>query len=275
MDTWRRLCRNKVAVASLIVLAFFILLAVFADLIAPWDSTVIKQSAERLAPLSAEHIFGTDNLGRDIFARLVHGGRLSLSLGLITTLISLGIGGFLGAMAGYLGGKVDSIIMRIMDLLLCLPSILLALAIIAVLGTSIVNLVVAITIAAVPGFSRIIRSAILTVVGQEYIEAARAIGMGTFRIILTQVIPNAIGPIIVQATMAIASMIITTASLSFLGMGIQPPQPEWGAMLAEGKNYMIRAPHLVIVPGVSIILTALSLNLLGDGLRDALDPRLK
>jgi ABC-type dipeptide/oligopeptide/nickel transport systems, permease components len=274
-EIWRRMMKNKLAVAGLVVIIVFAFIAIFADVIADYDTQAIKPTRDLLQAPSPAHWFGTDHLGRDVFARIVHGARISLVIGVATTAISLILGGLLGAIAGYFGGYVDSIIMRIMDMIMCVPAILLALAIIAALGTSITNLLIAITVASVPGFTRIIRSAILTVVGQEYVEAATACGMGEFRIILRHILPNAMGPIIVEATMSVAGMIITAAGLSFLGMGIQPPQPEWGTMLAEARDHMQNHPYLVIFPGLSIILAALSLNLLGDGLRDALDPRLK
>ncbi len=274
-EIWKRMRKNKLAMIGICVIMVFVIAAVFADVIADYDSVAIAQSRNRLSPPSSEHWFGTDHVGRDVFARIVHGGRISLTLGIATTAISLIVGGFLGAASGYFGGTVDNLIMRIMDMLMCVPAILLALAIIAALGTTITNLLIAITVASVPGFTRIIRSAILTVVGQEYIEAAKACGMGDMRIIARHIIPNAIGPIIVEATMSVAGMIISAASLSFLGMGIQPPKPEWGAMLADAREHMRNQPYLVLFPGLSISLAALSLNLIGDGLRDALDPRLK
>jgi peptide/nickel transport system permease protein len=274
-EVWKRLRKNRLAMAGLFILSLFVFAAIFADLIAGYEASALAQSRDRLAGPSALHWFGTDHLGRDVFARIVHGARLSLYLGLVTTALSLLFGGALGAAAGYFGRLIDAVIMRVMDLLLSLPAILLALAIIAALGTSVTNLVTAIVVANIPGFARIVRSAVLTVASQEYIEASRAIGMGSFRIIVTNVVPNALGPIIVQATMAVAGMIIAAASLSFLGMGIQPPAPEWGAMLAEAKDYMRQYPYLIIFPGCAIVLSALSLNFFGDGLRDALDPKLK
>jgi peptide/nickel transport system permease protein len=274
-EIWKRLNKNKLAMAGFIVLLIFIFAAIFADVIANYDGEALAQTADRLSGPSPEHWFGTDQLGRDVFARIVHGARLSLWLGFVTTALSLLLGGIFGAIAGYFGGWVDSVIMRVMDLLLSLPAILLALAIIAAMGTSVTNLVIAIVVANIPAFARIVRASVLTVVGQEYVEASRAIGMSSSRIILTNVIPNALGPIIVQATMAVAGMIIAAASLSFLGMGIQPPAPEWGAMLSEAKDYMRQYPYLIIFPGLAIVLSALSLNLFGDGLRDALDPKLK
>ena len=274
-EIWRRMRKNKLAMAGLVILIFFTLLAIFANAIADYETEALAHGEHRLQPPSSAHWFGTDQHGRDVFARIVHGARISLTLGISSTVVSLIIGTFLGAAAGYFGGWLDNMIMRIMDMLMCIPGMLLALAIIAALGTNTRNLLIAIIIASIPGFTRIIRSSILTVIGQEYIEAAKACGMGDFRIIRKHVIPNAIGPIIVEATMSVAGMIITTASLSYLGMGIAPPQPEWGAMLSDAKDHMRQSPYLIIFPGLSIVLSALSLNLLGDGLRDALDPRLK
>jgi len=273
-EIWRRMRKNRLAMVGLAILMVFAFAAIFAGLIIP-EGKELFQGYQRLQGPSAEHWFGTDHLGRDIFSRIVYGSRISLTLGLATTAISLTIGGLLGATSGYIGGRTDDLIMRIMDMLACVPAMLLALAIIAALGTSIRNLLIAITVASVPGFTRIVRAAILSVVGQEYIEAAQCCGMSDLRIIQRHIIPNAIGPIIVEATMAVSGMIITASSLSYLGMGIQPPNPEWGAMLSEGKDHMRNKPHLVLFPGLCIVLAALSLNLLGDGLRDALDPRLK
>ena len=272
---WRRLKKNKLAVLGLIVLTFFVAIAIFADLIADYDKEALAMSRDRLESPSKEHWFGTDHLGRDVFARVVHGTRLSLLIGLSVTFISMVAGGFLGAAAGYFGGKIDNIIMRIMDIITCIPSLLLCLAIIAALGTNLVNLLAAISFSQITTFARVVRSVILTIAGQDFVEAARASGMADIRIILKHIIHIAVGPIIVQATMSVANIIILTAGLSFLGMGVQPPSPEWGAMVSEANNHMRNDPHLMIAPGLAIVLTSLSLNLLGDGLRDALDPRLK
>lgn len=272
----KRMKKNKSAMVGLAVLCILILFAIFADVITNYDAKAIHQNMqERLQAPNSGHWLGTDSFGRDVFARIIHGVRISLTIGLLTTGVSIIIGGMLGAIAGYYGGILDSIIMRITDTILCIPPILLALAIVASLGPGITNLIIAMTVSSVPGFTRVIRSTVLLVVGQEFIEAARACGTRDLRIILRHILPNAMGPIIVQGTMAVGVMIINTASLSFLGMGIQPPRPEWGAMLAESREYIRHAPYLVIIPGLTILLTALSLNLLGDGLRDALDPRLK
>ena len=274
-DIWRRLCKNKLAIVGLSIIVLFGLTAIFADVITDYEINAIQMSRDRLSTPSQEHWFGTDAMGRDVFARVVHGSRISLSIGLVVTFLAVAAGGLLGAAAGFFGGWVDNVIMRIMDTLICIPGILLALAIIAALGTSIPNLLVAITVSSVPGYARFTRSVILTVVGQDYIEAAKSNGMSDIGIILKHVLPNAIGPIIVQVTMSVAGMILSAAGLSFIGMGIQPPRPEWGAMLSDASIHMRNYPHLVIFPGMSIVLSALSLNLLGDGLRDALDPRLK
>ncbi len=228
-----------------------------------------------MLPPSAAHIFGTDNYGRDMFARIIHGARNSLAIGISSTLIALFFGCVLGGLAAYYSGVVDNIVMRVLDMIACIPSILLALTIVFALGANMINLLTAITIAIIPGFTRVIRSAMLPVIGQEFIEAARACGATDLRILTRYIIPNAVGPILVQGTMSVASLIMTAASLSFIGMGVQPPAPEWGAMLAEAREYIRYAPHMVIIPGMAIVLTALSLNLVGDGLRDALDPRLK
>ncbi len=275
-SVWNRFRRNKIASVGLVIFLMIALCAIFADVLADYQQLAITQNEEeRMSPPSAEHIFGTDNYGRDMFARIIHGARNSLAIGISSTLIALLLGCILGGLAAYYSGVVDNTIMRLLDMIACIPSILLALTIVFALGASMINLLTAITIAIVPGFTRVIRSAMLPVIGQEFIEAARACGATDFRILARYIIPNAIGPILVQGTMSVASLIMTAASLSFIGMGVQPPAPEWGSMLAEAREYIRYAPHMVIIPGMAIVLTALSLNLIGDGLRDALDPRLK
>jgi peptide/nickel transport system permease protein len=224
---------------------------------------------------SIAHIFGTDELGRDIMARIVHGARISLVVGCAAIALALLIGGALGAIAGYSGGKIDDVIMRCMDVFLCLPDVLLALAIVAAFGTNLVNLTIAIGLAFTPKFSRLVRSAVMTVRGIEYVEAARAIGATNTHIITNHVLINCFGPIMVQVTLYVANAILTISALSFIGLGIQAPIPEWGNMLASGRVYMRDYAYIVIAPGMAIFMTILSLNLLGDGLRDALDPRLK
>ncbi len=276
VEVWRRLKRNKMAVLGLIILIILVLLAVFADVIANYDNVVIKQNlAHRLQGPSAAHWLGTDEFGRDIFARLVHGTRVSLQVGIVAVGISIVIGGILGAVAGYYGGKLDNTIMRIMDIFLAVPSILLAIAIVSALGPSIINLMLAISISSVPSYARIVRASVLSIRDQEFIEAAKAIGASNTRIIFRHIIPNSLAPVIVQATLGVASAILSTAGLSFIGLGIQPPAPEWGSMLSGGRQYLRYAWWVTTFPGVAIMITIFSLNLLGDGLRDALDPRLK
>ncbi|MDD7672385.1 MAG: ABC transporter permease [Clostridia bacterium] len=274
-EVWKRLCKNTGAVIGMIIILIFVLGAVFANIIRPYDLVIRQEAAIRLDPPSAEHWFGTDAYGRDVFARVLYGSRISLSIGFFTAAFSLIFGGILGAAGAYYGGQVDNIIMRVMDMFTAIPGTLLALAIVAALGTSMVNLLIAITISSIPGFVRLIRSTVLTVVESDYVEAARACGTGDARIILRHILPNAIGPIIVQTTTSISDMILTASGLSFIGMGVQAPTPEWGAMISEAREFYRQKPYLVIFPGVCIILTALSFNLIGDGLRDALDPRLR
>lgn len=275
-EVWRRIKKNKVAMFGLMVIVIVILMAIFADVITNYDEMAIKQNAKAVLQYpSTEHWFGTDAFGRDVFARIVHGTRASLTLGISATFISLVFGVIIGAAAGYYGGIIDEIIMRILDMIMCIPGLLLALAIVAALGPGLRNMLIAITISMVPGFARVVRAVVLTIVGEVYIEAARCCGTRDFKILLIHVIPNAMGPIIVQATMSISGMILIGAGLSYIGMGIQPPAPEWGAMLSEANNYMRQYPYLVIFPGFALILTSLAFNLFGDGLRDALDPKLK
>lgn len=268
--TWKRLAKNKLAVAGLIVLIITALLAVFAPIAAPYGYEE-QDLFNTLAGPSREHWLGTDNLGRDMLSRLIYGGRNSLTLGLI----SVALGVILGAVSGYYGGKVDMVIMRLLDVLQAVPAILLAIAISATLGPGYMNCILALTISQIPGFTRMTRASCLNVQGMEYVEAARSINARERRIIFKHVLPNAISPIIVQATMSVATAILTSASLSFIGLGVQPPQAEWGAMLSAGRSYIRSNPHVIIYPGITIMIVVLSLNLLGDGLRDALDPRLK
>lgn len=275
-EVWRMLKKNKMALLGLGILVILVLLALFADVIADYDTVVIKQNlANRLKGPSAEHWLGTDEFGRDIFARLVHGARVSLKVGIIAVGISIILGGILGALAGFYGGKIDNIVMRVMDVFLAVPSILLAIAIVSALGPSILNLMVAISISSVPSYARIVRASVLSIRDQEFVEAARAIGANNARIIFRHIIPNSLAPVIVQGTLGVASAILSTAGLSFIGLGIQPPAPEWGSMLSGGRQYLRYAWWVTTFPGVAIMITILSLNLLGDGLRDALDPRLK
>ena len=273
---WHRLKKNKLAMLGLFILCILIGLAVFADFIADYDTVVVGQDmSQRLLTPSLEHIFGTDQFGRDVFARIIHGGRLSLSLSIISMSVAVAIGACIGAVAGYYGGRVDDVLMRLMDILLAIPPMLMSISIVAALGQSMINLLIALAIAYIPVFARVIRSTILSIKGQEFVEAARACGTSNARIILRHIIPNAIGPIIVEATLTMGAAILVISSLSFMGLGIEPPAPEWGTMLYEGREVIRSSPYLVIFPGIAIALSVMSLNLLGDGLRDALDPRLK
>ena len=267
MEVCQRLARNKMAMLGLAILVVLVLCAVFADVIADYETKVVAQNiANRLKGPSAEHWFGTDDFGRDIFARIIHGSRVS---------VSLILGGILGAFAGFYGGRIDNVIMRVMDIFLAVPSILLAMTIVAALGSSLVNVMLAIGVSGIPTYARIVRAAVMSVKDQEFVEASRAIGATNVTTIFREIIPNCLAPIIVQATLSVAGAILSTASLSFIGLGVQPPDPEWGAMLSGGRNFLRDAVHLTLFPGLAIVITILALNLLGDGLRDALDPRLK
>ena len=274
-EIWRRFRKSKTAMLGLVLLIFVVGIAVFADVIVPYENAIAQDIPNRLQGPSAAHWFGTDEAGRDLFARIVHGSRYSLAIGIITTIVSMIIGGLLGAVAAYSGGWVDNVIMRITDVIMTVPPILLSLAVVAALGANLRNLLIAITVSCVPGIIRMVRSVVLGVVEEDYIEAARSYGTSDMRIILKYVIPNALGPIIVTATMNVATMILSASGLSFLGMGVQPPAPEWGALLSDAETYMFSAPHLLYIPGLFIVIAALSFNLAGDGLRDALDPKLK
>lgn len=275
-DVWKRFKRNKMAMIGLVVLIIMIFAAVFANVIADFETDVIRQDIpNRLQPPSADHWFGTDEFGRDIFARIVHGTRVSLQVGVISVGIALVIGGFLGAIAGFYGGLSDNVIMRVMDIFLAVPGILLAIAIVAALGSSMTNLMIAVGISSMPVYARILRASVLSVKDMEFVEASRAIGAKNMTIIFSHIIPNSLAPVIVQATLGVAGAILATAALSFIGLGIQPPNPEWGAMLSSGRAFMRDHPHVVLFPGLFIMFTILVLNMIGDGLRDALDPRLK
>lgn len=276
MDTFKRLCRNKTAVLGLIIVIALALIAILSPVIYDYDTQIIKTNySEALQSPSAEHWFGTDEMGRDIFNRVMYGSTTSLSIGVVTVIVALAGGLVLGAAAGYYGGKVDMIIMRIMDVFLAVPGTLLAICIVASLGNSIINLVIAQAVSSIPSFSRVVRGAVMTARDAEYVEAARAIGAKDARIILKDVLPNSLAPIIVQTTLQVASVILSIAGLSFIGLGIPAPRPEWGAMLSASRAYIRDYSYMCLFPGLAIMTTILSLNLLGDGLRDALDPRLR
>lgn len=273
-ETWRRLKKNKWALGGLIIIVVLGLIAIFANQIAPYGYN--EQNYMRmLQPPSGENLLGTDNLGRDVLSRIIHGSRLSLSIGFLTTSIGLLAGGFLGALAAFYGGWIDNVIMRFMDVILAIPGFIFAIALVTVLGPSLTNLMIAVGINTIPYFARIIRSSVLSTKENEFIEAARVIGSSDLWIIFKHLIPNSLAPILVQATLRIGDTIIIASGLSFLGLGAQPPLPEWGALLSAGRGYLRVAWWMATFPGIAIMITVLAFNLLGDGLRDALDPRLK
>jgi peptide/nickel transport system permease protein len=272
--TWQRLLRRGGAMLGLAVVVFFVLLALFAPWIAPHDPIATSWGAVRAAP-GATYWFGADELGRDVLSRIVWGARASLLAGVVSVSISLALGLPIGMAAGYLGGWIDALISRVTDAMLACPFLILAIALAAFLGPSLTNAMIAIGISATPIFIRLTRAQVLSAKSEDYVEAARALGNPHLRIALRHILPNIVAPLIVQATLAIAAAVIAEASLSFLGLGQQPPAPSWGSMLNTARNYVDQAPWMAIWPGVSIFLLVLSFNLLGDGLRDALDPRHK
>ena len=276
VEVWKRLCRNKTAVFGLVIVALLTLMAILSPILIDYETQVIKTNySEALQAPSANHWFGTDEMGRDILLRVMYGSTVSLSIGVVTVAVSLTVGLILGAAAGYFGGKTDMIIMRIMDIFLAIPGTLLAICIVASLGNSIPNLVIAQAVSSIPTFSRVVRGAVITARDADYVEAARAIGAKDATIIFHEVLPNSLAPIIVQTTLQVASVILSIAGLSFIGLGIPAPRPEWGAMLSGARAYIRDYSYITMFPGIMIMITILSLNLLGDGLRDALDPRLK
>lgn len=270
----KRLMKNKAAIIGGLVILFVILVGIFGPLLVKIDPNA-QNLINKLQPPSKDHWFGTDNFGRDIFARIVYGTKLTLTVGFLSVAIGGVIGVILGIVAGYYGGATDTITMRIMDVLLAFPGILLALAIVSVLGGSLINVIIAVGIFSIPAFARIVRGSTLQVKKLEYIDAVRALGASDVRIIFRHILPNILSPIIVQATMRIATAILTASGLAFLGLGAQPPSPEWGAMLSDGRTYMHNASHMVMIPGMMIVIVVLAFNIFGDGLRDALDPKMK
>lgn len=288
--TWRRLFRRKSAIVGMVILAILMFLAITAQWIAPYSpilsmldanppQSIQKRSSPCIhafgcSPDQPQHIMGTDGNIRDEFSRMLYGARLSLAIGLSTVTFAIVIGTVLGALAGYFGGRIDNVIMRIMDVLLAFPSLLLAIAIVTVLGPGLINALLAIGIVSIPAYARVVRGSVLSIREMDYVSASRALGGNTYEILFRRIMPNALTPLIVQGTLGIASAILDAAALSFLGLGAQPPTPEWGSMLGAERNQVFTAPHLVFYPGLAIMLTVLAFNLLGDGLRDALDPRL-
>jgi len=275
-ETWRRLLKNRGAIVGMVFLVLLIIAAILSGFMFDYDEQVIAQDIQnRLQWPSKEHIFGTDELGRDIFIRILYGARYSLAIGCGSVLIGLVIGVIFGSIAGFYGGVVDQIIMRVTDMFYAIPNIMIAVVIVSLLGTSTFNLLLALCFTCATSFVRIARASVMTIRGQEFIESAYAMGLPTWKIILKHIIPNCLSPIIVQVTLLIGAMIIAASSLSFLGIGVPSPAPEWGAMLSSGRSHIRNAPYICIIPGLAIMCTVLALNLLGDGLRDALDPKLK
>lgn len=266
------LSSNKAALLGLIIILILIFVAIFGKFLMPYDPYT-GELADSLKTPSALHFFGTDEQGRDIFSRVIDGTAISLRVGVIAVMIALSIGTIVGAVCGYFGGKIDMFLMRIMDIILAFPSMLLAIAFMSALGKGIDKAVIAISIVTIPEYARIVRGCVLSLRESEYVEAAKVIGNNDFTIIFKHILPNILSPIIVRATLGISSAILDTAALGFLGLGVQPPLAEWGTMLGAGRNYFNNAPHLIIFPGIAITITVLAFNLLGDGLRDALDPK--
>ena len=270
----KQMKKNKMAMLGLIIFLIELILLVLAPVIIPYDYTAMDIMAIQQGP-SAQHWFGTDELGRDIFSRILYGGRYSVTMGLISVAISTTVGMSIGAIAGYFGGQVDNVIMRVLDVIQSLPAMLLTIVISAALGSGYFNTILALSVNGLPASARMLRAQMMKVRDSEYIEAAVSINCSRFRIITSHLIPNSLSANIVQATMAVANMIVMAASLSFIGLGVQPPTPEWGAMLSGARQFIRQCPHMVIAPGMAIAITILALNLLGDGLRDAVDPKLK
>jgi ABC-type dipeptide/oligopeptide/nickel transport system permease subunit len=285
VESLRRFLRHRSAQVGMFLLGIMLIAAIFAPEIAPYDPIKpIMTEKRRSAPCihilgcpanKAEHLMGMDGNNRDLFSRIVYGSRLSLQIGISTISFAILVGGLLGAISGFFGSWVDNLIMRLMDVLMAFPSLLLAIAIVSVLGPGLINALLAISIVSVPVYARVVRSSVLQVKGLDYVDASRALGASNLRLLFTRILPNALTPLIVQGTLGIASAILSAAALSFLGLGAEVPKPEWGLMLGEERNSVFNAPHLVFFPGLAIMLTVLSFNLIGDGLRDALDPRLR
>lgn len=271
---WRRFCRNRLAVAGLVLLLFLTGAAVFAPAIADYERVIHQDSANRLIAPCAAYPFGTDAYGRDLFARVIWGSRYSLSLGIGSVLAAMLAGAVIGSAAGFYGGRTDSMIMRLIDMIMAIPGTLLAITIAAALGTGVGNLMIAMSISQIPTFARVVRSVVWTIASEDYVEAAKTYGSKTARLITRQIWPNALGPLIVQASLSMAQAVLTISSLSFIGLGIPAPSPEWGTILAENKSYMRMYGYLCTIPGFAILLSVIALNLIGDGLRDALDPKL-
>ncbi len=285
VEALRRFIHHRSAQVGLVLLGILVFAAIFAPLIAPYDPTlplpnVVRRSGPCIHLLGCpanqpEHLMGIDSNNRDLFSRVVYGSQLSLQIGILTIGFAIAIGGLIGAISRFWGGWFDTLIMRTMDILMAFPSLLLAIAIVTVLGQGLINALLAIGIVSIPIYARVVRGSVLAVKNLEYVDASRALGASNFRLVFSRVLPNSLTPLIVQGTLGIASAILNAAALSFLGLGAQPPQAEWGLMLGDERNSVFNAPHLVFFPGLAIMVTVLSFNLIGDALRDALDPRLR
>lgn len=274
-DAWRRMRFSITARIGMVIVGVIVLVALLAPIVDPYDPKLDADLENARQPPSWQHVFGTDRLGRDIFRRIVHGAGLSLSVGVVAVLTAGTGGTILGLLSGYFGGAVDMVIMRVVDILMAFPGMLLAIAIVAVRGTGLFNTVIALSVVGVTGYARLVRSMVLSIREREYIEAARMVGVRNPRIIFLHILPNSLAPIIVSATMGIGGTILTAAALGFLGLGAQPPAPEWGVMVSDGVPFLRQAPHMVFFPGMAIMFSVLGFNLLGDGLRDALDPQMQ
>jgi len=270
---WRQFKRNRIAVIGLVLIFLDAAMAIFAPLIAPYDPVEMNLSISRQPP-SLQHLLGTDELGRDILSRIIYGFRISLTIGIVSVGVGLSFGLLLGTPSGYYGGWLDIVTMRFIDVMMSFPTILLAIMVVTILGPGLYNAMLAVGLAQVPLYSRLVRGVILKLKGEDYVHAARALGATNFRVLFRHILPNCLSPLLVQATLNIASAILSAAALGYLGLGAQPPTPEWGAMLSKGRLYMRVAPHICVFPGIAIMVTVLAFNLLGDGLRDALDPRM-
>jgi len=273
-EVWRRLKRNRAAIVGGIIVILFVATAILAPWLSPYHPNE-GDLTKRLKASDREHLLGTDPLGRDVLSRVIYGARISLQIQIVAVVIAMFVGTILGMVGGYYGGTFDNLIMRLMDILLAFPGIFLAIAIIAVLGPGLTNLMLAAGIYSIPQFARIVRGSVLSLKEKEFVEAARAVGEKDFNILFRYLLPNSMAPIIVQTTLRMATVLLTASGLSFLGLGVQPPTPEWGAMLSNARAYLITAPHVATVPGLAIMLVVMGFNLFGDGLRDSLDPRLR
>ena len=272
---WFRFRKNKLAMAGLFLLLFMMAAILAAPLYVPYEQVVKQNIVDKFTAPCAQHWFGTDQFGRDLFARIVYGGRISLFMGLGVVAISFVAGCALGGAAGYFGGKVDSVIMRFVDMFMAIPAMLLSMAVVAALGPGMDKLLVALSVSQIPRFTRVVRSSIMTLRNQEFVEAAKCCGTSSARIIMKHILPNGMGPVIVSATLTLGQVILSIASLGFLGIGVSSPTPEWGTILSENKIHIRSHPYLGLIPGICIALAVMAVNFIGDGLRDALDPRTK